>query len=301
MTEISQPCSGHKRSSATLLLHRAEALRQWMVANKAASLGAIVLIIILLAVICAPLLTSHDPEQQNLAVALRSPSAEYWFGTDELGRDIFSRILYGGRVTLLIGASATAIALLIGVSMGLLSGYFGGWFDLVIQRITDTLLAMAGGGLLAIALVATLGVELRNVIIASAAAVVPQFVRLSRGLALSLKSEMYIEAAIASGVGHLAIIRTHILRNCVSAIVVFAMLNIGVVVLIAAGLGFLGLGVQDPMPEWGTMLGAARGTFMSYPHTVTIPGLFILLTIFAFNLVGDGLRDFLDPRLRGMA
>ncbi|WBY02769.1 ABC transporter permease [Ramlibacter tataouinensis] len=301
MIEISLSCSGHKKSRANLLRHRAAALRQAMVTNKAASLGAAVLIIILLAVICAPLLTSHDPEQQNLAVALQSPSAAHWFGTDELGRDIFSRILYGGRITLLIGASATAIALLIGVSMGLLSGYFGGWFDLVIQRITDTLLAMAGGGLLAIALVATLGVELRNVIIASAAAVVPQFVRLSRGLALSLKSEMYIEAAIASGVSHLAIIRTHILRNCVSAVVVFAMLNIGVVVLIAAGLGFLGLGVQDPMPEWGTMLGAARATFISYPHTVTIPGLFILLTIFACNLVGDGLRDFLDPRLRGIA
>jgi peptide/nickel transport system permease protein len=274
---------------------------RWMRANKSAALGATLLAVLLMALLFAPLLTTYDPEKQDLSAALQSPSSEHWFGTDDLGRDIFARILYGGRITLLIGLSATLIALTVGIFVGLLSGYFGGWLDLVIQRVTDILLAMAGGGLLAIALVATLGVELRNVIIASAVGVVPQFIRLSRGLALSLKRETYVEAAIASGLGHLAIVRTHILRNSVSAITVFAMMNIGVVVLIAAGLGFLGLGVQDPTPEWGTMLGSARGEFMSHPHTVTVPGLFILITIFAFNLVGDGLRDLLDPRLRGRA
>jgi ABC-type dipeptide/oligopeptide/nickel transport system permease subunit len=285
-------------SGAGRLRRRLGSLLGWMAANKSAALGAAILTIMAVLLLFAPCLTSYHPEKQDLGSVLQTPGVAHWFGTDELGRDIFSRILFGGRVTLMIGLSATAIALAVGVSIGLVSGYFGGWIDLVIQRLTDILLAMAGGGLLAIALVATLGVELRNVIIASAAAVVPQFIRLSRGLALSLKRETYIEAAIAGGVGHFTIIRTHILRNSVSSITIFAMLNIGVVILIAAGLGFLGLGVQNPMPEWGTMLGTARGVFMSHPHTVAIPGTFILVTIFAFNVLGDGLRDLLDPRLR---
>lgn len=265
--------------------------------NRAAVAGIVIIAALAFLAVAAPLLTPYDPEQQNLAAALQPPSAEHLLGTDNLGRDIFARIMYGGRISLLIGVLAVGIAIAIGVPLGLLSGYFGGWVDMVIQRIADIMLSFTTF-LLALALVAVLGVGLRNVIIATGIGVVPQFIRLTRGLALSLREQVYVEAATAFGVRDLTILGRHVLRNSLTPIIVYATLNIGITILVAAGLGFLGLGVQPPTPEWGTMLGEGREYIFHASYLATFPGLAIFLAVLAFNLVGDGLRDALDPNLR---
>jgi peptide/nickel transport system permease protein len=259
--------------------------------------GAAIIAILGTLAIIAPLVTPYEPAQQNLSAALQPPSARHLLGTDNLGRDIFTRIVYGGRISLLIGVLAVSIAVAIGVPLGLLSGYFGGWVDMLIQRIADIMLSFTTF-LLALALVATLGVGLKNVIIATGIGVVPQFIRLSRGLALSLRERTYVEAASAFGVGELTILRRHILRNGLAPIIVYATLNIGITILVAAGLGFLGLGVQPPTAEWGTMLGEGREYIFSHSYLATFPGLAIFVAVLGFNLVGDGLRDALDPNLQ---
>jgi ABC-type dipeptide/oligopeptide/nickel transport system permease subunit len=265
--------------------------------NKAAVVGLVIIGGLAILAIAAPLVTHYDPTQQHLSQALQPPSAAHPFGTDNVGRDILARILYGGRISLLVGVLAVLLAVVIGVPLGLLSGYFGGWVDLVIQRVADIMLSFTTF-LLALALVAVLGVGLKNVVIAAGIGVIPQFIRLSRGLALSLREQTYIEAASAFGVSHLAIMRRHILRNGLAPILVYATLNIGVTILVAAGLGFLGLGVQPPTPEWGTMLGDGRDYIFHSSYMATFPGLAIFAAVLGFNLVGDGLRDALDPNLR---
>lgn len=265
--------------------------------NRAAMAGAGIIAILGALAVIAPLITPYDPAQQNLSAALQPPSARHLLGTDNLGRDIFTRIVYGGRISLLIGVLAVSMAVGIGVPLGLLSGYFGGWVDMLIQRIADIMLSFTTF-LLALALVATLGVGLKNVIIATGIGVVPQFIRLSRGLALSLRERTYVEAASAFGVSDLTILRRHILRNGLAPIIVYATLNIGITILVAAGLGFLGLGVQPPTAEWGTMLGEGREYIFSASYLATFPGLVIFLAVLGFNLVGDGLRDALDPNLQ---
>lgn len=265
--------------------------------NRAAVLGLAILACFGLVAVFAPLLTPYDPTRQVLESAFQQPSPAHPLGTDNLGRDILARIMYGGRYTLMIGVLAVTLATCIGVPLGLISGYFGGWADMVIQRIADIMLSF-NPFLLALALVAVLGVGLKSVIIAAGLGVVPQFIRLARGLALSLREEVYIEAAEAFGAKRLTILRRHLLRNSLTPIVVFATLNIGLTVLVAAGLGFLGLGVQPPTPEWGTMLGEAREYIFHAAYTSTFPGLAIFLIVLGFNLAGDGLRDALDPNLR---
>lgn len=265
--------------------------------NRAAVLGLAILVCFGLVAVFAPLLTPYDPTRQVLESAFQQPSPAHPLGTDNLGRDILARIMYGGRYTLMIGVLAVTLATCIGVPLGLISGYFGGWADMVIQRIADIMLSF-NPFLLALALVAVLGVGLKSVIIAAGLGVVPQFIRLARGLALSLREEVYIEAAEAFGAKRLTILRRHLLRNSLTPIVVFATLNIGLTVLVAAGLGFLGLGVQPPTPEWGTMLGEAREYIFHAAYTSTFPGLAIFLIVLGFNLAGDGLRDALDPNLR---
>ncbi|MQA96741.1 MAG: ABC transporter permease subunit [Streptosporangiales bacterium] len=265
--------------------------------NRAAVAGIVVIAILGFLVAAAPLLTSYDPMQQNLSSALRPPSAEHPLGTDNLGRDILARIMFGGRISLLIGVLAVSIAMAIGVPLGLLSGYFGGWVDMVIQRIADMMLSFTTF-LLALALVAVLGVGLRNVIIATGVGVAPQFIRLARGLALSLREQAYVEAATGFGVSDLMILWRHVLRNSLTPLIVYATLNIGITIIVAAGLGFLGLGVQPPTPEWGTMLGEGRDYIFHASYLATFPGLAIFLAVLAFNLIGDGLRDALDPNLR---
>lgn len=273
-----------------------QALRA-LLSNKAAVVGLIIIVGLGALALLAPYITSYDPNQQSLAAALQPPSSKHWFGTDNLGRDIFTRILFGGRISLLVGVLAVSLAVVIGVPLGLISGFLGGWVDMTIQRIADILLSFTTF-LLALALVAVLGVGLKNVIIAAGIGVIPQFIRLSRGLALSLREQTYVEAAAAFGVSNFAILRRHILRNALTPIIVYATLNMGVTILVAAGLGFLGLGVQPPTAEWGTMLGDGREYIFSASYMATFPGLAIFFAVLGFNLLGDGLRDALDPNLR---
>lgn len=259
--------------------------------------GLVILVIFVILAIFAPLLTSYDPAGQDLSSAFQPPSAQHWLGTDDLGRDILTRILFGGRYTLTIGVVATAIAVVIGVPIGLISGYLGKATDMVIQRITDILLSF-NPFLLALVLVAVFGVGLRSVTVAAGIGVLPQFIRLARGQALSIREEVYIEAAVAFGEKSTTIMRRHVLRNAITPIIVYATLNIGLTILVAAGLGFLGLGVQPPAAEWGSMLGEAREFIFHASYQMTFPGLAIFLAVLSFNLLGDGLRDAFDPTLR---
>lgn len=245
----------------------------------------------------APWLAPYDPYAPDLENSLKPPSPRHWFGTDELGRDLLSRVLYGARLSMVIGTIAVAIGVVLGVPLGLLSGYLGGWFDLLVQRAVDVLLAFPST-VLAILLVTILGVGLVNVMIAVGIVSVPTYTRLVRGQVLSLKEQEFVDAARAVGAGSLRIVFRHIFPNTLAVLVVQTTLQVASAILSAAALGFLGLGVQQPTAEWGAMLSTARQHIQLAPHTLLFPGLAIMLTVLGFNLFGDGLRDALDPRLR---
>jgi ABC-type dipeptide/oligopeptide/nickel transport system permease subunit len=262
--------------------------------NRGAIAGLVVLAIFAITALAAPLATTYDPEQTRLEDKLLDPSPAHLLGTDHLGRDILARLAYGGRFSLLIGFAAVSVGLVIGVPLGTVSGFYGGWLDLVIQRIIDVFLSFPGF-LLALALVAVLGVGITNVILAVGLGVVPAFVRLTRASTLSIRSREYVYAARSAGANGLSIIWRHVLPNALAPVVIQATLGLGATLLTAAGLGFLGLGVQQPTPEWGSMLGEGRSFIFSNPNLATFPGLAIFLTVLAFNLAGDGLRDALDP------
>ncbi len=265
--------------------------------HPSAMVGITILALYVLATFVGPLLFRYDPVHQNLADAYLPVSPAHPLGTDDLGRDELVRLLYGARYTLVLGLAAVAIGVGIGVPLGAISGYFGGWIDLLGQRATDVLLAFPNI-LLALALVATLGVGLQNVIISVGVTSIPIFVRLVRASALSVRELPYVEAGRALGVPSLVILLRHVVPNSLAPVIVQASLQLGAAILIAAGLGFLGLGVQAPTPEWGTMLGSSRNYIFSDPNLATFPGLAIFGAVLAFNLVGDGLRDALDPRLQ---
>lgn len=269
-----------------------------LLTHRAAVVGAAALLLFLLAATAAPVLTRYDPTAQKLADALLSPSAAHPLGTDHLGRDMLARLLYGARYSLFVGFGAVAMALAIGVPVGAVSGYYGRWVDLVVQRVVDVILSFPGF-LLALSLVAVLGVGLENVILSVGISSIPAFVRLVRASTLSLREQEFVEAARCVGCRDARIIALHVLPNTIAPIIVQATLGLGSAILVAAGLGFLGLGVQEPTPEWGTMLGEGRQYIFAATHVVTFPGLAIFVTVLAFNLVGDGLRDAIDPRLRG--
>ena len=254
-------------------------------------------LLLILAGIFAPLLTPFDPVRQDLRSVLQPPSATHLLGTDNLGRDVLARIMFGGRYTLLIGVVAVAIAAIIGVPIGLISGYYGAGVDMVIQRGADILLSF-NAFLLALILVAVLGVGMQSVTLAAGIGVMPQFVRIARAEALSIRETDYVAAAVNFGAGSARIIWRHVLPNALTPVIVYATLNVGTTILVAAGLGFLGLGVQPPAPEWGSMLGEARSYIFHAPLQMTFPGLAIFLAVLSFNLMGDGLRDALDPELR---
>lgn len=262
--------------------------------NRGAVVGLMVLGAFVLMALLTPLATSYNPEENHLEDALRDPTAAHWLGTDHLGRDILARIGYGARFSLVIGFAAVGLGLVIGLPLGAISGYYGGWVDLVIQRVIDVLLSFPGF-LLALSLVALLGVGLDKVIIAVGLGVLPAFVRLVRASTLSIRYRSYVEASRAFGQPGLVIIWRHVLPNVLGPVVVQATLGLGSTLLTAAGLGFLGLGVQGPTPEWGSMLGEGRQYIFSNPNLATFPGLAIFLTVLGFNLAGDGLRDALDP------
>ena len=234
---------------------------------------------------------------QKLADKHLAPSSEHWFGTDEYGRDILSRIIFGARLSLWVGFVSVAGSVIVGLVLGLLAGYYGKWVDMIISRIFDILLAFPSI-LLAIAIVAALGPSLRNALIAIAIINVPTFGRLIRSRVLSVKEEEYISAAKAIGMRDRRIIFLHVLPNCLAPIIVQGTLAIASAIIECAALGFLGLGAQPPTPEWGQMLAESRAYILQAPWTVLFPGVAIMLTVLGFNLMGDGLRDALDPRMK---
>ena len=262
--------------------------------RRTAAAGLVVLGILLASSLAAPLLMG-DPDAVDFAAVLQSPSPAHPLGTDQLGRDLLTRVIYGGRISFLIGALAVLLALAAGIPVGVISGYAGGTVDLLVQRGVDLLLAFPGF-LLALTLIAVLGVGVTNVVVSVAVAAIPVYVRLVRGATLVIREQTYIEAARALGAGDRAIILRHVLPNCLTPVIVQSTLQLGAAILTAAGLGFLGLGVRPPTPEWGTMLGEGQTYLLSYWFIATFPGLAIFLVVMAFNLVGDGLRDALDPR-----
>jgi ABC-type dipeptide/oligopeptide/nickel transport system permease subunit len=265
--------------------------------HPSAIVGITILALYVTATLFGPLVFRWSPVHQSLADSFLPASVSHPLGTDEYGRDELVRLLFGARYTLLLGFAAVAIGLAIGVPMGAVSGYFGGGVDLLSQRVTDIVLAFPNI-LLALALVAVLGVGLTNVIIALAITSIPIFVRLTRASALSIREQPYVEAARALGVPSASILFRHVIPNSLAPVIVQASLQLGAAILLAAALGFLGLGVQAPTPEWGTMLGSSRNYIFSDSNLATFPGLAIFGAVLAFNLVGDGLRDALDPRLR---
>jgi ABC-type dipeptide/oligopeptide/nickel transport system permease subunit len=265
--------------------------------NKAALFGSVLILIYLIIALLAPILFPGNPSAPNLMKSLERPSMEHPLGTDELGRSILGRIIYGSRVSLLIAIGVVMVGLLVGLPLGLISGYYGGKVDFGIQRVTDTLLAFPGF-LLALALVAVLGVGLKNTIISVGISMVPIYIRLVRGCTLSVREQTYVEAARAMGARDMTILIRHILPNVMAPITIQTSLGMGTAILFAAGLGFLGIGVQPPTPEWGAMLGSGRAYLFNAPHVATFPGIAIFFAVLGFNLSGDGLRDILDPRFK---
>lgn len=265
--------------------------------NRFAIIGFTIIIFFILVAIFAPLFTSYTYHQQDLVNRLQPPSAEFWLGTDHLGRDIFTRLVYGARVSLMVGFIAVTGALVFGTLLGVTAGYFGRWVDMIISRIFDILLAFPSI-LLAIAIVAILGPSLENALLAIAIINIPIFGRLVRSRVISLREEEYIMAAKAQGMKNGRIIFQHILPNSIAPIIVQSTLGFGTAILEAAALGFLGLGAQPPTPEWGQMLADSRDFIQLAPWTVIVPGVAIMLVVLGFNLIGDGLRDALDPKMK---
>jgi ABC-type dipeptide/oligopeptide/nickel transport system permease subunit len=259
--------------------------------------GLLIVLVFVVCGACAPLIAPYDPYKTDLMDVLMPPSPAHWFGTDELGRDLFSRILYGARISLVEGLLSVALAMAIGVPIGLVSGYAGGSVDAVMMRIIDVLLAFPGV-LLAIVIISILGPGLANAIIAVAVYTVPIFARLARASTLVTKDEPYVEAARAAGISDLRILSRHIFPNISATLFVMMTLRIAIAILTAASLSFLGLGAQAPLPEWGAMLSNSRNAMLIAPHVAIFPGLAIILLVFGLNLFQDGLRQVLDPKLQ---
>jgi peptide/nickel transport system permease protein len=266
--------------------------------NRPALLGLALVSLAVLAAALAPAVAPHHPDHIDTARRLAPPlSAGHLLGTDEFGRDLASRLLHGARTSLAVGLAATALAALAGSLAGLLAGFVGRWVDQVIMRSIDTLMAFPYF-LLAVAIIAALGPGLVNGMIAVAVVNIPFYGRIVRATVLSVKQMDFVEAARALGVSELRLSLTHVLRNCLAPLIVAITLNVGGMITALAGLSFLGLGVQPPTSDWGSMLSASRQYINVAPHVAALPGLAIFLTVLGFNLLGDGLRDALDPRLR---
>ncbi len=266
-------------------------------ANRLAVAGVVMLLLLVLGATFAPVLVAYSPTATDFGSLQQGPSAKHWFGTDQLGRDIFSRVLYGARVSLAAGLISVLIALLLGGLMGLIAGYYGGWIDDVLMRLTDAMLAFPFL-VLAIALAAVLGPSLQNTMLAIGVVTTPVFARLIRGQVLAERPRDYVQAAVAIGGGDSRIIVRHLLPNILGPLIVQVSLSTATAVLAEATLSFLGLGVQPPTPSWGSMLNDARGYLSQAPHMALFPGLAIFLAVLAFNLIGDGLRDAFDPRMK---
>lgn len=265
--------------------------------NKPAIAGTFIVVFFVLLAIFARFIAPQGINDQNIGIRLQPPSAAHWFGTDDFGRDIFSRIVFGARLSLRVGFLSVVGSIIAGTLLGVIAGYFGRFLDVVISRIFDILLAFPSI-LLSIAIVAILGPSLNNALVAIAIVNIPVFGRLVRSRVLTVKEEEYVVAARSIGMGDMRIIFHHVLPNSFAPIIVQGTLNIATAILDAAGLGFLGMGAQAPLPEWGKMLSDSREYIQNAPWTVLFPGLAIVLVVVGFNLIGDGLRDALDPRMK---
>lgn len=265
--------------------------------NKSAAFGLMLVALIVFTALFGPMLAPYDPLIPAPLDRLQGMSRDHFFGTDSLGRDIFSRVIFGSRISLMIGGISVAISLVPGTLLGLAAGYFGGWLDSLIMRFMDILLAFPAI-LLAIFITAILGPNLTNTMIAVGIVYIPHYARIVRSSVLSLKQQLFVQAIGHLGGSNFRILGKHILPNSLPPIIVYATLGMGTAVLQAAALGFLGLGAQPPQPEWGAMLSEGRKYIQLAPHVAAFPGLAILLLVLGFNLFGDGLRDTLDPSLK---
>ena len=265
--------------------------------NKLAMFGMILVLILIVAAVFAGQLAPYDPAQQDLVHKLEMPSSAHLLGTDDYGRDILSRIIYGGRISLLVAILAIAFSLVVGGILGVSAGYFGGTYDGVVMRIMDVMMAIPGF-LLAVCVSSALGTGVQNTAIAVGIGCVPGYARLMRALVLSIRDQEYVEAARITGSSDWRIMLKHIVPNILSPIIVESTLRVGACILMISSLSFIGLGVQPPDAEWGSMLSSGRQYIRTFWPIVTFPGLAIMVTLFGFNLFGDGLRDALDPRLK---
>ncbi len=265
--------------------------------NKQAMIGLAMLLLLIFAAVFANVIAPYDPVEQNLLIRLQGPSAAHWFGTDELGRDIFSRILYGARISLTVGLIAVSISCVAGCALGAIAGYYGGILDTVIMRVSDIMMAIPSI-LLNISIVAALGTGLQNVMIAIGISSVPAYCRIMRASLLSLKNQEFVDASRVAGSTDFYIIMHHIIPNSLAPLIVQATLKIGGAILSCASMSFIGLGIVPPTPEWGAMLSTGRDFLRDAPHLTAFPGLAIMFAVFSMNLIGDGLRDALDPKLK---
>lgn len=265
--------------------------------NRIAAFGAVIIFFLVFITLFAPFIAPHDPIEQNLKKRLLSPSVEYPFGTDELGRCVFSRILYGTRASLEVGIVVISITVLIGIVLGMISGYYGGFADELIMRFVDIVLAFPGI-VLALVITGLLGPGLFNIMIALAMIHWTGYARVVRGTILSVKEKDFVEASKAIGASNFYTMRRHILPNSINPVIVLATLGMAHVILSATALSFLGLGAQPPTPEWGSMLEKSITYMRLSPHLTFFPGIAIMMTVIAFNFLGDGLRDALDVRLK---
>ena len=268
-----------------------------LIRNELTVMGAAILALVVVAALFAPYLSPHDPLAMSPTQLLQPPSPQHLMGTDELGRDVLSRVIWGARISLYVGVISVTIAVAVGVTLGLVAGYHGGLIDDVIARILDVVFAFPTI-LLALGIVAMLGSSLTNTMIAIGVVYTPVYARLARGTTLAVKERDFVEAAIVSGAGTVRIIVRHILPNVMAPLIVQTSLNLSLAILAEASLSFLGLGTQPPDPSWGTMVSSGQALIELSPWPVVFPGLAIVLAVLAFNLIGDGLRDALDPRMR---
>jgi peptide/nickel transport system permease protein len=260
--------------------------------------GAVVVALVVIMAIFAPFIAPYESNDQNLLAILQPPSSAHWLGTDELGRDVLTRLIYGSRISLIVGVVAVSIAGVIGMTLGLIAGYMGGWVSNIIMRVIDALLALPPMVLM-LAIAAMLGGGLGTVLVSIGVAMMPTYCRVMFGQVLSLKNNDYITASRASGAGSMRIMFRHLLPNSFAPLMVLLSINLGTAILMEASLSYLGIGIVPPTPTWGNMVSTSQRFLLSHPVLCIAPGFAILLIVLAFNMVGDGLRDALDPRLRG--
>ncbi|MCY4020242.1 MAG: ABC transporter permease [Chloroflexi bacterium] len=265
--------------------------------NRFALVGAAFMVFIAFMAVFAPIVSTHDPYAQSLRKRMKPPTAEHWLGTDEVGRDVYSRLVYGARISLFVGIVGTAAGVICGTIVGLISGFFGGWVDTLVMRVIDIMYSFPGI-VLAILLISVLGPSIFNLILVLAIWAVPSLSRIVRGNVLSLKEQDYAEAARALGAGRVRIMFVHLLPNSLAPIIVYATLGVAGAILTTAALGFLGLGVQPPQAEWGNMLSNGRQYLRRAPLLMVFPGALISMTVISINLIGDALRDALDPYIQ---